>query len=197
MCNASASEITAYLLAWTQGDRDALDRLMPVVNEELRRIARARMMGERAAHTLNPTALVNEAYIRLIDIHRVEWQDRVHFFAVCSQIMRRILVDYARSRGYRKRGGGAQRVTIEEPIAAGSGSGPGTEVLDLDDALTALSKFDGRKAQIAQLRFFGGLNVEETAAVLGVSAETVHRDWKISKAWLARRIGGSRNGANR
>jgi len=191
MDDSSRSKITACLHAWTEGDRDALGQLLPAVSEELRRIAGRQMLGERAGHTLSPTALVNEAYIRLIDIKHVQWQDRAHFFAVCAQVMRRILVDYARSRGYLKRGGGAQRVTLEESIAGGPVRE--TELLDLDEALSALAKFDPRKAEIAQLRFFGGLNVQETAAVLGVSSETVHRDWKISKAWLARKISGSSN----
>ncbi len=189
MQDSSASDVTAFLRAWAGGDHDALNSLMPVVNDELRRIAHLRMRSERADHTLDPTALVNEAYLRLVDIRAMQWKDRAHFFAVCAQIMRHILVDYARGRGFLKRGGGAQHVTIEDPIALGSGRG--IELLDLDEALEALAKFDSRKAEIAQLRFFGGLNVQETAAVLGVSPETVHRDWKISKAWLAQKISGS------
>jgi RNA polymerase sigma-70 factor, ECF subfamily len=185
----SVSDLTSLLRAWAGGDREALDCLIPIVSEELRRIARVRMSHERASHTLQPTALVNEAYLRLIDIRQVQWQDRAHFFAASSEIMRRILVDHARAGGYIKRGGGAQHITLDQPLTIRSVRE--AELLDLDNALTALAKFDGRKAQIAQLRFFGGLNVREIASVLSVSPETVHRDWRISKSWLRRQLGGS------
>jgi RNA polymerase sigma factor (TIGR02999 family) len=191
MPETSPPDVTGLLRAWTGGDREALDRLMPIVYAELRRMARGRMLRERSDHTLEPTALVNEVYVRLIDMRQVQWQDRAHFFAISAEIMRRILVDHARSRGYLKRGGGARRVTLDKPIAITSIRE--VELLDLDDALNALAKLDARKAQIAQLRFFGGLNVQETAAVLGVSSETVHRDWRISKSWLARQIERSPN----
>ena len=186
MSESRPPDVTGLLRAWAGGDREALDRLMPIVYGELRRIARARMLRERSNHTLEPTALVNEAYVRLIDLRRVQWQDRAHFFAVSAEIMRRVLVDHARTHGYLKRGGGSLRVTVDKAIAITSVRD--AELTDLDDALNALARFDARKAQIAQLRFFGGLNVQEAAAVLGVSPETVHRDWKISKAWLARQI---------
>jgi RNA polymerase sigma-70 factor, ECF subfamily len=184
-------DVTGMLRAWTSGDRQALDRLMPIVYGELRRIARRRMGRERSDHTLEPTALVNELYVRLIDLRQVQWQDRAHFFAISAQIMRRILVDHARSLGYLRRGGAAQRVTLGNHIATASVRE--VELLDLDDALNALAKLDARKAQIAQLRFFAGLNVQETAAVLRVSPETVHRDWKISKAWWGRQISRATN----
>jgi RNA polymerase sigma-70 factor (ECF subfamily) len=186
MIESPPSDVTDLLRAWMGGDRQALNRLMPIVYGELRHIARRRFLRERSDHTLEPTALVNEAYLRLIDMRQVQWQDRAHFFAVSAEIMRRILVDHARSHGYLKRGGSTLRVTFDKPIAITSVRK--VELLDLDGALNALARFDPRKAQIAQLRFFGGLNVQETAAVLGVSPETVHRDWKISKAWLGRQI---------
>jgi RNA polymerase sigma factor (TIGR02999 family) len=191
MTESRPSDVTGLLRAWTGGDREALDRLMPIVYGELRRIARGRMLRERSNHTLEPTALVNEAYVRLIDMRQVQWQDRAHFFAVSAEIMRRILVDHARSRGYLKRGGGTLRVTLDKAIAITWVRE--AKLTDLDDALNALARFDARKAQISQLRFFGGLNVQETAAVLGVSPETVHRDWRISKAWLGRQIRRSAN----
>lgn len=143
------------------------------------------MATERIDHTLEAAALVNEAYIRLVDIRHVHWQDRAHFFAVCASLMRRILVDHARYHAYDKRGGNRSTFSLAEPLV---GSGLGVELLDLDRALTALGEFDTRKVEIAQLRFFAGLTAQETAAVLGVSIETVHRDWKISKAWLARKM---------
>lgn len=191
MTESRPSNVTDLLRAWTGGDCEALDRLMPIVYGELRLIARGRMLRERSNHTLQPTALVNEAYVRLIDMRQVHWQDRVHFFAVSAGIMRRILVDHARARGYLKRGGGVLRVTLEKATAITPVRN--AKLTDLDDALNALAKLDARKAQIAQLRFFGGLNVQEAAAVLGVSAETVHRDWRISKAWLGRQIRQSAN----
>lgn len=191
MIESHTSDVTGLLRAWAAGDREALDRLMPIVYGELRRIARGRMLRERSNHTLEPTALVNEAYVRLIDLRQVQWQDRAHFFAVSAEIMRRVLVDHARTRGYLKRGGGTLRVTVDKAIAITSVRE--VELADLDDALNALARFDARKAQIAQLRFFGGLTVQEAAAILGVSPETVHRDWKISKAWLGRQIRRSAN----
>jgi RNA polymerase sigma factor (TIGR02999 family) len=190
MQEAPAPDITALLRAWTGGNRDALERLVPVVYEKLRSIARARMRDERAGHTLQSAALVNEAYIRLVDLRQMQWQDRAHFFAVSAEIIRRILVDHARSRGYLKRGGGVQQVPLEESLAITSGRE--ADLLDLDAALTALAKLDERKARIVELRFFAGLSVEETAVVLSVSPQTVHRDWKLSKVWLTRQMGGSR-----
>jgi RNA polymerase sigma factor (TIGR02999 family) len=183
---ASALDVTKLLRDWTGGDRTALDRLMPVVYEELRRIAASYMQRERTGHTLQATALINEAYLRVIDIDRIEWRDRTHFFALCAQVMRRILVDHARSRIYLKRGGGAHAITLDECMAIAE---PGAELIALDDALHALAVRDQRKARVVELRFFGGLNVEETAAALGVSPQTVLRDWSLAKAWIAREMG--------
>jgi len=177
-------------LKWREGDESALDRLVPIVHSELRRIARRCMAGERAGHSLQATALVNEAYLRLIDVQHVNWQNRAHFLAMSARFMRRILVDYARSKRYQKRGGGAVNVTFDEslPVAAE----PGMDLVALDDALKALAMVDERKSRVVELRFFGGLSVEETATVLGVSPETIMRDWKLAKAWLMRELRGER-----
>jgi RNA polymerase sigma-70 factor (ECF subfamily) len=161
---------------------------MPEVHGELHRIARRCMRGERAGHTLQATALVNEAYVRLIDTRQVRWQDRTHFLAVSARLMRRVLVDHARARLYQKRGGGAPKVTLTDGLA-GSDEQP-QDVIALHDALDALAKFDERKSRVVELRFFGGLTVEETAHVLGVSADTIMREWKLAKAWLLREIEG-------
>ena len=182
---ASALDVTKLLRDWTGGDRAALDRLIPLVYDELRRTAAAYMHRERTGHTLQATALINEAYLRVIDINRIEWRDRTHFFALCAQIMRRILVDRARSRIYQKRGGGARPVTLDKALIVGE---PAADLIALDDALSALAKHDERKARVVELRFFAGLSVEETAAVLKVSPQTVLRDWSLSKAWLAREM---------
>jgi RNA polymerase sigma factor (TIGR02999 family) len=175
-------DVTGLLLAWGTGDETALERLVPLVHAELRRIARRCMAGERAGHSLQATALVNEAYLRLIDVQHVNWQNRAHFLAMSARLMRRILVDYARSRGYQKRGGLAVKVTFDEglPVVGGRDQ----DLVAVDDALEALAKIDERKGKVVELRFFGGLSVEETAAVLKVSPETVMRDWKLAKAWL-------------
>jgi RNA polymerase sigma factor (TIGR02999 family) len=159
---------------------------MPLVHDELHRLASRHMRGERQGHVLQTTALVNEAYVRLIDLSRVRWQDRAHFFAMASRVMRRILVDYARSRHYLKRSGGVQRVSLDE--AAEVSGERSADLVALDDALTALAVVDGRKSQIVEMRFFGGLSVEETAEALHVSVETVTRDWRIAKAWLLREL---------
>lgn len=188
------ADVTSLLQAWSGGDRSALDRLMPILYEDLLAIAKRRMSRERLDHTLQPTALVNEAYLRLVDVRRTQMRDRAHFFAISSELMRRILVDHARSRHYQKRGGESLRIRLDEAIPA-IDSFPDTELLTLDEALTALAQFDPRKAEIARLRFFAGLDVQETATILGVSAETIHRDWRISKAWLACRISGRANDA--
>ena len=188
---ASALDVTRLLRDWTGGDRSALDRLMPAVYEELRRTAAAYMHRERAGHTLQATALINEAYLRVIDINRIEWRDRTHFFALCAQMMRRILVDHARSRIYLKRGGGTRPITLDESIVIGE---PTAELLALDDALNTLAIRDERKARVVELRFFGGLSVEETAAVLKVSPQTVLRDWSLSKTWLAREMSREAHG---
>ena len=165
-----------------------MQRLMPIVEGELRQIARRFMRGERAGHSLQATALVNEAYMRLIDTRHVQWQDRSHFLAMSARLMRRILVDHARARGYQKRGGGAQRVTLVESLG-GSDERP-HDLVALDEALEALARLDERRSRLVELRFFGGLTVEETAHVLGISSDTVLRDWKLAKAWLMRELRG-------
>jgi RNA polymerase sigma factor (TIGR02999 family) len=180
--------ITELLVAWRNGDEAALALLMPEVHGELHRIARRCMRGERAGHTLQATALVNEAYVRLVDTRQVGWQDRTHFLAVSARLMRRVLVDHARARLYQKRGGGALKVTLTDGLA-GSDEQP-QDVIALHDALDALAKFDERKSRVVELRFFGGLSVEESAHVLGVSVDTIMRDWKLAKAWLLREIEG-------
>ena len=163
---------------------------MPLVHQELRRIAKRKMAGERPGHTLQTTALVNEVYLRLVGDHKVSWHDRAHFFAICARTMRRILVDFARSRRYRKRGGGEERLSLDESLVV-SGE-PGALLIALDDALTCLAAFDPRKSQVIELRYFGGLSVEETAEALKISRETVMRDWKLAKAWLYRELGGNK-----
>ena len=181
-----SQEITQLLLAWNEGDEQALDRLMPLVQDELHRLAHRYMAGERPGHPLQTTALINEAYLRLIDSSRVRWQNRSHFFAVSAQLMRRILVDVARARNKRKRGGDVVQVSLDEAMVVTRE--PGTDLIALDDALTTLATFDERKSRIIELRFFGGLSVEETAEVLKVSAATVLRDWGLAKAWLLREL---------
>jgi RNA polymerase sigma-70 factor (ECF subfamily) len=179
-------QVTGLLLAWGKGDEAALNQLIPLVHDELRRIARRCMAGERGGHSLQATALVNEVYLRLIDVQHVDWQDRAHFLAMSARLMRRILVDVARSKGYQKRGGGAIRVTFDDALAVTQE--PAQDLVALDDALEALATMDERKARVIELRFFGGLSVEETAAVLKVSVDTVMRDWKLAKAWLQREL---------
>ena len=183
---AGDGSVTGLLIAWGKGDNAALERLVPLVERELHRIARRCMAGERAGHSLQATALVNEAYLRLIDARDVNWQDRAHFLAMSARLMRRILVDWARSKHYQKRGGDAMRVTFDEALPVGDVRRP--DLVRLDDALQALAAFDERKSRVVELRFFGGLSVEETAAVLKVSPETVMRDWKLAKAWLLREM---------
>jgi RNA polymerase sigma factor (TIGR02999 family) len=178
--------ITRLLIDWRGGDQAALEQLIPLVHDELRRLARRHMAHERVGHTLQATALVNEAFVRLIDVRQVKWQDRAHFFAMSSRLMRRILVDFARSKGYQKRGGDAQKVSFDEALVVTTE--PGQDLVALDDALTALAAFDSRKAQVVELRFFGGLSVEETAEAVHVSVDTVMRDWKLAKAWLLREL---------
>ncbi len=185
-------DVTALLLAWSDGDAAALDQLVPVVHAQLRQIARRHMGRERVGHTLQPTALVNEVYLKLIDIHRVKWQNRAHFFAMSSRLMRRVLVDQARARGSRKRGDGAQRVDLDETMLV-TGDDP-RGLVALDDALNALGLIDPRKSQVVEMRVFGGLSVAETAEALSVSAETVMRDWKFAKAFLQRELRGAGSG---
>src|SRR5262245_42735918 len=181
-----SQEITQLLLAWSEGDERALDRLIPLVHEELHRLAHRYMAGERAGHPLQTTALVNEAYLRLIDSSRVRWQNRAHFFAVSAQLMRRILVDIARARKKLKRGGDLIEVSWDEALSVSVESS--ADVIALDDALQTMAAFDERKSRIVELRFFGGLSVEETAEVLNVSPTTVMRDWGLAKAWLLREL---------
>ena len=186
MVPSTSHAVTELLLAWSRGEQAALEKLVPLVHAELRRIAHRYMNRERLGHTLQTTELVNEAYLRLIDANRVRWQDRAHFFAISAQLMRRILVDFARSRGYLKRGGGAHRATFDEALLVSPEPGP--DLVSLDDALKALAVKDARKCRVVELRFFGGLSVEETAEVLKVSSETVNRDWRLAKAWLSREM---------
>jgi RNA polymerase sigma factor (TIGR02999 family) len=181
-----AGEVTELLRAWRGGDEQALHKLTPLVYAELRRLARFYMRRERPGHTLQTTALVHEAYTHLVDPPSVEWQDRNHFFAVCAKQMRRVLVDYARSHGYLKRGGGVKLVPLEE--ARGVGYDGEVDFFALDEALTRLAAFDPRKSQVVDLRFFGGLTVLETAEVLHLAPDTVMRDWKLAKAWLMREL---------
>ncbi|MFL6334690.1 MAG: sigma-70 family RNA polymerase sigma factor [Pyrinomonadaceae bacterium] len=186
MSQPPSNEITGLLMAWGGGDESALDRLMPLVYDELRRLARRYMSRERPGHTLQTTALVNEAYLRLVNWRDVRWQNRAHFFAVSAQMMRRILVDFARDRQYLKRGGGALRVSLAE--AASLAEQRGADLVALDEALDALAEVDKRKARVVEMRFFGGLSVKEVAEVLKVSAETVMRDWRLAKVWLLREL---------
>lgn len=182
--------MTELLRAWSDGDDHALEQLMPLVEAELRRLARGYMGRERRGHTLQTTALVNEAFLRLTGARRLRWQDRAHFLGISANLMRRVLVDYARTRGYRKRGGGAQRVTLHEGLV--TSTDPACDLVALDRALDALAKVDARKCRMIELRFFGGLTVEETAEVLHVSADTVKRDWRLTKLWLLRELEGEK-----
>jgi len=179
--------VSQLLRAWSEGDQKAFDQLMPIVYHELRRLARHYMRGERAAHSLQTTALVNEAYLRLVNYKRMHWQDRVHFFAVSAQVMRRILVEHARRHNL-KRGAGVQHVSLEEGSLVNGQ--PDADLVALDDAMNALAQIDQRKVKVVELRFFGGLSVEETAEVLKVSPVTVMRDWSAAKTWLYRELTG-------
>jgi RNA polymerase sigma factor (TIGR02999 family) len=176
------------LRAWREGDETALDALMPLIHDELRRIARRCLQGERANHSVQATELVNEAYLRLVDVQQVDWQDRTHFLAMSARLMRRVLVDLARSRGADKRGGGAVRVTLDDAVIGGVA--PDADVIRLDDALKALAALDDRKSRVVELRFFGGLTADETAVALEVSSKTVLRDWEFARAWLQRELTG-------
>jgi len=181
------SDVDELLRAWTKGDHTALERLTPIVYDELHRLARRFMKGERPGHSLQTTALVNEAYMRLVDYKRMQWQDRAHFFAVSAQVMRRILVEHSRRHNL-KRGGRVPHVSLEE--AAVVGGERSADMAELDDALNSLAKLDPRKVQVVEMRFFGGLSVEETAEVLQISPVTVMRDWSTARAWLYRELGG-------
>jgi RNA polymerase sigma factor (TIGR02999 family) len=179
---------TALLLAWGRGDPRAFEELVPLVHDELRRLARRYMARERPDHTLQATALVNEAYLRLIDLKRIRWQDRAHFFAMSARVMRRILVDFARARRQDKRGGGAPKVSLDEALLVGEATG--RDLVALDDALQALAAVHPRKSEVVELRYFGGLSLEETAEALHISTDTVKRDWRFAKLWLLRELSG-------
>jgi RNA polymerase sigma-70 factor (ECF subfamily) len=189
----SSHEITELLRAWSEGEQGALDKLIPLVYGELHRLAQRYMARERPEHTLQTSALVNEAYLRLVDTPHANWQNRTHFFAVSAQVMRRILVDWARSRQALKRGAAAHPVELEEAWL--SAEEPVTDWVALDDALKALAAFDARKSQVVELRFFGGLSADETAHVLKVSPDTVLRDWKLAKSWLRRELSREKSNA--
>jgi RNA polymerase sigma-70 factor (ECF subfamily) len=185
---ADRERITVLLRQWQGGDGVALDQLMPFVQAELRHLARLHLRGEARDRTLQPTALVNELYLRLVQLHTIEWHDRAHFFAMASRLMRRVLVDAARRRRAEKRGRSCVRVTFDEALVPDRQREAGPDVLALDEALTELSAFDERKGRVVELRFFGGLSVEEAAAALDVSVETIARDWRFAKLWLRRAI---------
>ena len=181
-------QITQLLFRWREGDREALDDLLPLVYDELHRLAACYMRGERPSHTLQTSALVNEAYLRLVGAEDIRWENRAHFFAIAAQVMRRILIDHARRRDQQKRGGDMRRIDLDEAMIVSDERA--TEVIALDDALNSLAEFDPRKSQIVELRFFGGMSIDETAEVLQVSPGTVMRDWTLAKAWLLREITG-------
>ncbi len=183
-----STDVTDLLLKWAQGDESALQRLIPLVHRELHRIAQRYMAGERAGHTLQATVLVNEAYVRLVEGNSVAWRDRAHFLAVAARAMRRILVDHARARLSQKRGGHDARVTFDEALVVSHE--PSQDFVRLDEAMESLARFDERKSRVIELRFFGGLTVEETATVLNVSPDTVMRDWRLAKGWLQREMRG-------
>lgn len=186
----SSHDVTRLLRAWYAGDESALEQLMPFVYSELHRLAHRYMSMEQPGQTLQTTALVHEVYLRLIDVKQVDWQDRAHFYAICARLMRRILVDFARSRSYQKRGGGLTHVQLDE--AATVSAVIGSELVAIDDALKRLAALDSRKSQVIELRFFGGLSVEETASALKVSPETVMRDWRLARCWLIRELSPER-----
>jgi len=186
MAASSPQDVTQLLVAWSNGEQEALERLTPLVYNELHRLARRFMGREREGHTLQSTALVHEAYQRLINLKDVSWQNRAHFFGVSAQLMRRILVDYARSRGRTKRGGEFRQVPLNEAVAVFRDQR--TDLVALDDALRTLADLDQRKARVVEMRFFGGLSIKETAEVLNVSSETVLRDWRLAKVWLLRQL---------
>jgi len=186
MKTPAPAEVTKLLLAWSAGDGRALDQLLPVVYRELHRMARRYMAGERPDHTLQASALVNEAYLKLVDVRQMQWQNRAHFFGVCAELMRRILVDFGRRRHYLKRGGGVRPVTLNEDLIMNGAQT--TNLVALDDALKTLAAVDPRRVRVVEMRFFAGLTVEETAEVLKVSPDTVARDWRLAKVWLHREL---------
>lgn len=186
MAVPSTHEVTQLLKAWTTGDEQALEKLTPLVYEQLHRVARHYMAGQRSGHILQTTALVNEVYLQLVDCRQMNWQDRAHFIAMSATLMRRILIDFARSQGSQKRGGGALHISLDEaPTVCKE---PDPNLVALDDALKALAAIDERESKVVELRFFGGLSIEETAEVLKVSVETVQRDWRLAKIWLLREL---------
>ena len=186
MAVSTSRDVTGLLQAWGKGDEAALQKLMPLVYEQLHAAARRYMAQERPGHTLQTTALIHETYLRLVNVRQVKWQDRAHFLAMCAQLMRRILIDFARSRGYQKRGGAMPRMSLEE--APSVCSEPDPDLVALDDALKGLAAVDERKSKVVELKFFGGLSVEETAEVLKISVATVVRDWNLAKVWLLREL---------
>jgi RNA polymerase sigma factor (TIGR02999 family) len=190
---AAQGEVTELLLRWSRGEDSALEQLVPIVYAELRRLAHRYMRGERADHTLQTSALINEAYLRLVDSGRVKWRDRGHFFAISSQLMRRVLVDFARSRRSKKRGSAGERIPLD--VALELHGGRSRDLVWLDDALNELAQTSPRRSKVIELRFFGGLSVAETAETLGVSEDTVLRDWRLARAELARMLGSVTNGA--
>ncbi len=191
--NSTSHDVTQLLVAWSNGDQAARDRLLPLVYDELHRLAQRYMRRESPGHTLQTSALVNEAFLRLVDQRDVHWQNRAHFFGIAAQMMRRILVDYARGRNYAKRGGGVHAITLDDGLVVSAERS--AEVVAVHEALEELTKFDARKGQIVELRFFGGLSIEETAEVLDVSPGTVMRDWTLAKAWLRREMSSENSGS--
>jgi RNA polymerase sigma factor (TIGR02999 family) len=188
LATSQARDITQLLRAWGAGDKEALDLLTPLVFNELHKSAKRQMARERDGHTLQTTALINEVYLRLVDLEGVGWQDRAHFFAICARLMRRILTDYARSRSYLKRGGDVRRVTLDEALMVTAD--PTLDLVALEGALSKLGEVDSRKSSVVELKFFGGLTLKEIAEVLNVSSDTVTRDWNLAKAWLMREMNG-------
>ena len=186
MPKPSAQEVTKLLIDWRRGNQEALDRLMPIIYEELRRQAHRYMQGQQKGHSLQTTDLINKTYLKLLDCSKVSWKNRAHFFAVTARLMRRILVDHARSRNYQKRGGGLERISLDLNQIPAIRHDP--DLVALDDALKVLATEDDRKSRVVELRFFGGLSVEETAVVLGISDQMVMRDWRLAKVWLMREI---------
>ena len=188
MTTPQAPDVTVLLRAWSSGDETALEQLLPLIEAELRRLARGYMARERRGHTLQTSALMNEAFLRLVDARTIEWQDRAHFLGISARLMRRVLVDHARARGYKKRGGEVRRISWTDAIAVVPP--PDFNLLALDRALDNLASLDARKARVVEMRFFGGLTVEETAAALHVSTDTIKRDWRLAKLWLLRDMEG-------
>jgi len=186
MTQSSTHDVTELLIEWSNGDKAALDKLMPLIHEELRRLAHHYMSHERPGHTLQTTALVNEAYLRLVNRKGVHWQNRAHFFAIAATLMRSLLVDHARSHAYAKRGGDARKITIDEAMIVSQERA--AEVVALDDVLKQLANFDPQQSRIVELRFFGGLTIDETAEVLGLSPATIKREWSTARAWLYREL---------